>query len=377
VAVGLVGLLWLAVCARHARSAGTPLVLTGLAFAAVIGFNLFYGIGDIYVFYIPAYLIWVLWMAAGVWAFGRGVLWLCARANERVRIRGTRGGRGGAGRALLISLSPCLLFLLIPAWLLADRLPHVDRSHDNSAQTTWQALLAQPIEPNAVLVTNDRDEMVPQWYLKYVTGQRADVAGLFPLIQPGPDWADVGQTAAQALRSGRPVYLIKPMPGLEVKFRLEPVRGTTGETGIGSLVRVLGPAATEEPDRLTGAVFGERIRLVGYDAEPAVIVPGGVVAIALIWQPIQEMPASYTTFVHLIASDGAVVGQSDHRPGGVYYPTELWRPGDLLRDEHRIAVATDAGAGPFALEIGLYILDGELRHLGSPLRVGELTAGRP
>ena len=103
-----------------------------------------------------------------------------------------------------------------------------DRSQDGTARA-WDALLAQPIPQDAILVTNDRDEMMPQWYLKYVEGRRPDLTGLFPLIQPGPEWADVGAVTDQALRSGRPVYLIKPMAGLEVKFKLAPE---------GALVRV-------------------------------------------------------------------------------------------------------------------------------------------
>ena len=59
-ALGLLGLIGLAV-----RS-WPLLALTGLSFLAVVGFNLIYGIGDIYGYYITAYLIWVLWMALGL-----------------------------------------------------------------------------------------------------------------------------------------------------------------------------------------------------------------------------------------------------------------------------------------------------------------------
>ena len=61
-ALGLLGLIGLAARARPL------LALTGLSFLAIVGFNLVYGIGDIYGYYIPAYLIWVLWMALGLGA---------------------------------------------------------------------------------------------------------------------------------------------------------------------------------------------------------------------------------------------------------------------------------------------------------------------
>ena len=51
-------------------------------------------------------------------------------------------------------------------------------------------------------------------------GRRPDLTGLFPLIQPGPEWSDLGAVTDQALRSGRPVFLIKPMAGMEVRYRL-------------------------------------------------------------------------------------------------------------------------------------------------------------
>jgi hypothetical protein len=42
------------------RRSPSLLALTGLAFLAVVVFNLLYAIGDIFVFYIPAYFIWIL-----------------------------------------------------------------------------------------------------------------------------------------------------------------------------------------------------------------------------------------------------------------------------------------------------------------------------
>ena len=76
-ALGLLGLIGIAARARPL------LALTGLSFLAIVGFNLVYGIGDIYGYYIPAYLIWVLWMALGLGA-------VCDA------VRGRRGRHGDA-----------------------------------------------------------------------------------------------------------------------------------------------------------------------------------------------------------------------------------------------------------------------------------------
>ena len=42
------------------------LAFTGLGFLSLVIFNLFYGIGDIEVFYLPVYLIATLWLTLGL-----------------------------------------------------------------------------------------------------------------------------------------------------------------------------------------------------------------------------------------------------------------------------------------------------------------------
>jgi len=339
--VGLVGVIWLA------RRSRPLLALTGLTFLAVVVFNLLYAIGDIFVFYIPAYLIWILWAALGVVAAGT----LLSRA---VAQRGSRPPRGA------LTLIPCLFALALVAGSLVEHSSGLDRSQDNQARATWQAILAEPIPSDAILISNDRDEMVPFWYLQYVEGTRPDLTGLFPLIQPTPEWADVGQVISTALRSDRPVLLIKAMPGLETRFQIQPA---------GSLVRAAGPAVEKPPQTPRNVDFGGAILLTGYDLAPARLRGGDRIQVTLYWQPLHPLEADYTTFVHLVNADGVVIGAGDHRPGGVYYPTSLWQPGDVLRDTHTITLTADLGRPPYAIETGLYTSEPALQHLGQPERL--------
>lgn len=348
-ALGILGAVWLAV--RRPRL----LALTGLTFLLIAVFNHFYGIGDIYVFYIPVYLIWALWIAVGFLGCGEGIVWACRRAGVSVT------GWGW----LLVGV----IGLALAGWLAGRSYTANDRSGDRSARTAWEAILAQPIPEGAILISNDRDEMVPQWYLKYVESRRPDLDGLFPLIQPGPAWADVAAVTEQALLTGRPVYLIKPMPGLEVKFDLQQV---SDGAGIGGLVRVLRLASTGASAVPSRVVFGERLRLHGYEAFPAAVNTGQPLTVILYWEVLATPEHDYTSFVHLVNASGQVVAQSDHRPGGVYYPTSLWRSGDRLRDSHQLVVPADPGPQPYALVVGLYRLAPDLQHLGSPQQVGEL-----
>ncbi len=119
--------------------------------------------------------------------------------------------------------------------------PKVQRAGDDSGRPRMGCPLRAELPQNAILVSNDRDEMVPLWYLKYVEGRRTDLDGLFPLIQPGPAWADVARVTDAALQTGRPVYLVKPMPGLEVRYDLAPLPGEPVGP-LGPAVRVAAPA---------------------------------------------------------------------------------------------------------------------------------------
>ncbi len=348
--LGVLGAIWLVL--RGPRL----LALTGLTFLAFAVFNHFYGIGDIYVFYIPVYLIWALWIAVGLWGCGEAVAWA-----------GRRAGAKTTGWGLVLAT---VVGLALAGWLASRSYAANDRSLDRSARTAWEAVLAGPLPNGALLISNDRDEMVPQWYLKYVEGQRPDLDGLFPLIQPGPAWADVAAVTEQALLTGRPVYLIKPMPGLEVKFDLQPV---ASGSGIGGLVRVLGPAPDGAVALPSGILFGDRLRLYGYEALPGAVSAGQPLTVTLYWDVLTTPEHDYTTFVHLVNADGRVIAQSDHRPGGVYYPTSLWRSGDRLRDTHELIIPADPGPQPYTLVVGLYRLAPDLQHLGSPQAVGQLA----
>ncbi len=241
IALGLAGLIALA--RRNRRL----LALTGLSFTAIVAFNLFYGIGDIAAFYIPAYLIWALWTAVGVdWgqrALSRALRTACPVVpGAAYRKLQTANGRPSTlvnlSSCFLVSLFPCFLALLLPAYLLITHFGSIDQSRNTQAREAWTRILAAGIPQDAILVSNDRDEMMPLWYMQQVESVRPDLTGLFPLIRPEAAWADVGALLDRSLASGRPVWLVKPMPGLEVKARLET---------IGPVARVLGPAVGRAP----------------------------------------------------------------------------------------------------------------------------------
>ena len=327
------------------------------AYVLLLAFNIVYDIGDVFVLFIPTYVVWTLWLSAGL-------VWLCKGVGDVVlRWKGSpaRAGLTPLYRVLfqrMQQLAAWLVMLLAIVWLVVmtvKALPAVSRRHDLTAWAQWRQILVQDLPAGAVLVSNDRDDIMPMWYLQFVDGLRPDLIGLFPLIVDDGRWADIGMVVDRALGSGRPVYLIKPMPGLEVKLALEPA-----EAG---MVRVMGLAQGCEAARPTGALLANRIRLAGFTRAPYSVAPGQELTVTLCWQPLFPLGRNYSSFVQLLDRAGNRIVGSDQQPGGDFYPTSLWKPGETLRDVHRLTVPADLAPGAYRLVAGLYLYP-SLERLG-------------
>jgi hypothetical protein len=359
-ALGLVYLLYRGI-ARRSRRAWAALALTASLFAVQVLFNLFYAIGDIFVFYIPAYLVWALWIGLA----GLGLVELAGWLSSGLSAQGRQ-------RVALLVAGLATVALLAFAYRAAVvHWPKTQQAGNDAARRAWEALLAADLPSDVVLVSNDRDEMVPLFYLMFVEGRRPDLTGLFPLIAPGEGWSNVGRVLDRAFDTGRAVRLIKPMPGLEVKAELSPLAEERAG-GLGPPVAVEAHGA-DDARQAVDIVFGDAMRLAGYAVEPDELVPGQPATVTLFWQPAAQLDEDWTTFVQVVNANGDKVGQSDHLPGGEYYPSSLWAVGEDLRDQHMVMLAPELGTGPHRLLVGLYAPQGDsLRYLGEPQFVGEI-----
>lgn len=319
----LAGLGLAALLARRARWG----LALGLAYAATLAFCLVYAVGDIADFFTPTYIVAALWLGLGVQTL--------ADAAGRVA--------GSPGRA-----AAPLLCLLVPLSMLPGNLAAVDLSQSTATRTAWTTLLSLPLEHSAVLVSNDRDEMTPMWYMQYVEGRRRDLVGLFPKVRPETQFADLGGLLDWLLQRGVRPYLIKPMPGLELKYDLEK------ETD-GPLPRVAGVAvdARLQPQRPLAASFGGLLALQGADVAGAAAA-GSTITVTVYWQPLARMTENYHTFVQLQTKAGQRLAGNDQRPGGQFYPTSGWNPGDRLADRHVLALPADLAPGTYRLVTGVY-----------------------
>ncbi len=329
------------------------LALTVPFFLLQQGFVLFYNIGDILVYYIPLYLIGAIWAAFTVDVIG-GALANVERLSteagiaEDERAKSEPPGdwrqrsRAKEKRPPALALSTVLVLALfwLPFQLGRDYFPQLDQSNANGARTMWDAIVAAAPPADAILISNDRNEIVPLFYYQAVEGKLTGITGLFPLIEPGPRFQDIGVTITTALAAAdaHPLYLIKPMPGLELLFDLQEVTPP--------LVAVQARASTAPTVRVEQR-YGP-LTLLGYDWEA---VETGTL-ISLYWQVEEALAQDYTTTVQSLDSSGEKVAQDDAAPGGDYYPTSLWQPGELLVDRHLLAA--DERSAAVTLLVGMY-----------------------
>ncbi len=106
------------------------------------------------------------------------------------------------------------------------------------------------------------------------------------------------------------------------------------------------------PER-TAVTFGQMFRLESYQAE---LTPDGhQLVVQLLWRADRHPDFDYSVAVHLIDADGVLRAQKDQAPGADRgYPPTNWFAGDLVADEHRIALPPDLPDGEYRLRISVY-----------------------
>ncbi len=350
--------------------------LTGAAFVAFTAFNLAYFIGDIFVLFIPVWLIASLWLGAGFLAISTWTAKQLVKAKIGYSPLPVFNGINQKVSSLVYQVIPIIFAALAGVILLitiAARLPEISQKENITARTRWTQILTEPIAANAILVSNDRNEIMPLWYFQFVQGLRPDLLGLFPLIVTDPAYANVGRVLDQALMSGRSVYLTKPMPGLSLKADFEPADSLTRAFPItpspATIINQTLPEITLNADHT------ETVKLLGLDVSPRRAAPGESVTVTLYWQPVRPLSIDYTSYVHLTDSAGNGLAQSDQRPGGVYYPSHYWQVDEILRDRHMLTLPADASPGEYQWRVGMYYQPepGQFKGMGNGLQIEKVN----
>ncbi len=102
------------------------------------------------------------------------------------------------------------------------------------------------------------------------------------------------------------------------------------------------------------AVFGERLRLLGYDLHQE----DDQVKITLHWQALQRMDVAYKFFVHVVDPESEqLVAQADVVPRNWTYPTTWWEAGEFVSDEITLSLE-GVPSGVYSLYVGVYEVEG-------------------
>jgi hypothetical protein len=102
------------------------------------------------------------------------------------------------------------------------------------------------------------------------------------------------------------------------------------------------------------ADFGDQIALIAYNTNQRVVGAGDIIEVDLYWKALNEMEINYQVFVHLQASDGFVVSQSDKiNPGD--FPTRRWPLDKYVLDRHQIRVPEGREPGEYTISVGLWV----------------------
>lgn len=100
------------------------------------------------------------------------------------------------------------------------------------------------------------------------------------------------------------------------------------------------------------AQFGSAIHLTGYRLM-AHRETG--LQVLLKWITTEPLPTNFTVFIHLLASDGTLVSQSDAFPRWLTpQPTSQWLPQQSLLDSHLLSLPADLPPDTYTLQLGWY-----------------------
>jgi Dolichyl-phosphate-mannose-protein mannosyltransferase len=195
-------------------------------------------------------------------------------------------------------------------------------------------------------------QLGPQDATRYVAGQDVWLGGT---LYPSELW-EAGDTVRQAYRLSIPPSVAAPSL-YWIRLGVMDEQGTSLALADSDEDRaVLGPwrmmaTFTPSPSHRADFRLGEAIRLSGYDLEQE--PTRGTLRLTLYWQTNQTLSTEYTVFVHLMDTEGHLLGQQDNPPAEGEYPTSWWLPRELVVDRHTIQLNIPY-TGSMRLRIGMY-----------------------
>ena len=238
--------------------------------------------------------------------------------------------------------------------------------------TTYSALYSygQTIDPTtAAVVTAIQKappdtailQLLPDHVIPYDNWQKRSLPELGWIEEPNPNPIIV-QRLQQFEASYPRLWVLTQTPpkvpsnGIEAMLDRSLVQ--VGDDPVGSF-RLLQYVTRPANVRFVGPTwqFADGIELDGFALTGGPLRPGRTVDLTLRWRASKEVISrpDYTVFVHIVSDDGKLVAQHDDPPASGYASTSSWRPGQVVYDDHAIAIPNDAATGLHLVQVGLYL----------------------
>ena len=90
--------------------------------------------------------------------------------------------------------------------------------------------------------------------------------------------------------------------------------------------------------------YGDVARLVAFEVGKDTVRPGEELPVTLYWQALKPTTEDLSIFVQLVTEQDTILGQTDSYPGGGAYPTSMWSPSEVIRDQFMVPVRRGTSA---------------------------------
>ena len=167
----------------------------------------------------------------------------------------------------------------------------------------------------------------------------------------------VGPGPARTIEPGATGLPVGAIERFESDLRIAPTlppgrydlwaEGPAGRLLLGQVTVVAAPAlpSPAPPAQRLNVRFGDVATLLGATVHRA----AGATEVRLLWRADREVEEPLAVFVHLVASDGRILAQSDGIPAGGAAPSSRWTPGFEFEDRHQLP-----SSQPGQIIVGLY-----------------------
>jgi hypothetical protein len=365
--LGVMGLVALLV----RRRVDGVLLLVGFVPQVVLGASYLlesnYQLPRHWVFFLPGFLIWSVWIGIGFGAVVRSLHRKVAATRWSATARFAPAG-------LLLSM---LLVQAGSAWargaIMLVRAETGAETMDSWRQDLQRSPLAERFgrlafelaEPNSIIVC-DWEQATVLWYFQQIEGRRQDVQIVYPIER-------LGETLDRTARSGRAVYISRALPGVETRSVTSSIGPLVQVSGSGvALVGADGqadpdahlvrPAWLDDPRTVPAHLFFEGgLGISGVLFHESALRPGSVLPVTIFWNTEQatdeerERREDFAVSVRLAGPDGVVLATHDERhPALGTSPTGRWPRGQIVGDYHELPIGPRVRPGVYQLQVVPY-----------------------